>query len=89
MSARPKFDSRSQRMRNADNSARGVGSVVAGVDKLLVSSKSTGVLNLSDRGLSEIPRAVFDEEDPDAAENVRAPVQTISFDAPDSGGPAW
>ena len=89
MSARPKFDSRSQRMRNADSSARGVGSLVAGVDKLLVSSKSTGVLNLSDRGLSEIPRAVFDEEDPDAAENVRAPVQTISFDAPDSGGPAW
>ena len=89
MHPRGKFDSRAQRMRHVDNSGRGIGSLVAGVDKLLLSAQSTGVLNLSDRGLTEIPRAVFDAEDPDAAENVRAPVQTISFDAPDSGGPAW
>ena len=89
MHPRGKFDSRAQRMRHVDNSSRGIGSLVAGVDKLLLSAQSTGVLNLSDRGMTEIPRAVFDAEDPDAAENFRAPVQTISFDAPDSGGPAW
>ena len=87
MHPRGKFDSRAQRMRHVDNSSRGIGSLVVGVDKLLLSAQSTGVLNLSDRGMTEIPRAVFDAEDPDAAENVRAPVQTISFEHRTVEGP--
>ena len=63
----------------------------AGLEKLLLAARSSGQLDLRERGLTEIPPEAFGlEDDADAPPPPAQAPATIDFDAPDEDdGPRW